>query len=402
MGQRCTVAYPWREGNRLWVWHDGDTFYPRLLSLIETAQNHIFVELYWFASGRVGRQFMVALLAAVARGVQVYCLFDDVGSQALTWADRACLQAGGVHVLFYNPLRARAVFANFRRNHRKLFIVDACAFLGGAGVADEFARSFGEQRWRDVLFEIQGPLVNDCVDHFFDSWLSCSGVPIELDQSETRPLENARWVPDVGGHAERERNGDARPIASVRARLVVGRGARRQPVARSCLTRIRKAKREIWLFTGYFYPNWKWRRALRQAVKRGVLVKLLLPGPYSDHPILAEAGRYYYRYLLHHGVEIHEYQPRFQHMKLLLCDDWVSFGSSNQDRWSQRWNLEANVEAEGAELAIRIKEEFTSDFGEAKRITSAEWSQRKWWRRVWTYVLYRISLSFEAWLSRRK
>jgi phosphatidylserine/phosphatidylglycerophosphate/cardiolipin synthase-like enzyme len=144
------------------------------------------------------------------------------------------------------------------------------------------------------------------------------------------------------------------------------------------------------------------RRALRQAARRGVEVKLLLPGPHSDHPWFAEAGRYYYRYLLAHGVQIYEYQPRFQHMKLLVCDDWVSFGSCNQDRWNQRWNLEANVEVQDAQFATELREIFATDFGQAELIAPDYWRARPWWRRLKTYFLYRVSLALELWLARKK
>ncbi len=35
--------------------------------------------------------------------------------------------------------------------------------------------------------------------------------------------------------------------------------------------------------------------------------------------------------LLRAGVRIHEYQPRFLHLKMVMVDDWVSVGSCNFD-----------------------------------------------------------------------
>lgn len=385
-------AFPWRSGCRLSVLHDGDAFYGRLLQCFALARRNIFIELYWFESGVVAERVFEALAAAVKRGVAVYCILDDIGSYGLTKKDRERLRIAGVFLRFYNPVQTRAIFQNLRRDHRKVFIVDThFAFVGGPGVADPFIGQAGAPCWRDVLFELQGPIVVDFYDYFTQFWRSFSdqSIPIEpgLDSVTCSDLDSA-----VLAHHQ---NCKA-------ARLVLGFGERRQQIKINGLKAIRRAKNEVWYFTGYFYPSWKLRRALRQAAGRGVVVKLLLPGPYSDHPFFAEAGRYYYRYLLRHGVQIFEYQPRFQHMKLLLCDDWVSFGSSNLDRWNQRWNLEANVEVLDADFVCALRQEFVSDFSHAKAIEPALWLDRPWWRRVKTYLIYRISLGVELWLSRRR
>src|SRR5690606_26145988 len=121
--------------------------------------------------------------------------------------------------------------------------------------------------------------------------------------------------------------------------VVIARAGREVEVRRSFVRAVRAAGRRVWLATAYFVPSWKLRRALRRAAHRGVDVRLLLPGPITDHPGVRHAGRRLYSRLLRNGVHIFEYQPRFSHTKLMLCDDWVSTGSSNSDRWNLHWNL---------------------------------------------------------------
>jgi len=121
---------------------------------------------------------------------------------------------------------------------------------------------------------------------------------------------------------------------------------------------------------------------LRAAAKRGVDVRLLLPGPHTDHPAVRHAGRRFYRRLLHAGVRIYEYQPRFQHAKLALIDDWVTVGSSNLDRWNLRWNLEASQEIDAPDLAAATTELFVTDFGASQEYHAHTWGRRSWWSRV--------------------
>ena len=123
------------------------------------------------------------------------------------------------------------------------------------------------------------------------------------------------------------------------------------------------------------------RRRLRHAARRGVDVRLLLSGPLTDHPSISNAGRRYYERLLHNGVRIFEYQPRVLHAKALLCDEWASIGSSNFDRWTLRWNLEANQEIQDADFSQQVRQFLQDGFSDAIEITLENWQRRPWHRR---------------------
>ena len=142
----------------------------------------------------------------------------------------------------------------------------------------------------------------------------------------------------------------------------------------------------VWIATPYFLTTHKLRRALKKARKRNVDVRLLLPGAISDHPWITQAARRYYTRLLKNGIKIFEYQPRFIHTKLILCDEWISVGSSNLDRWNQFWNLDANQVVRDDGLLQQALGMFESDFSASTEITLENWRNRgvlqrllEWW-----------------------
>ena len=366
--------YPWRPGNRIELLVDGENFFPAMLTAIDRAQRFVLLEFYLFESGKVAERFIAALCDASRRGVYVCLLLDDFGAQKLLLRDRQQLLAAGAHLHFYNPLH---YYGNLRRNlfrdHRKLLIADGwLAFTGGTGITDEFETAMQPMGWHDVMLRIQGPVVADWQDLFLRTW--------------RRLAKKTAVFPRMSGQPERD---------GQLARLVLNAPTRME-VKRSLLKQLRQAEQRIWIATAYFIPSWKIRRRLCRAARRGVDVRLLLPGPHTDHPAVRHAGRRYYASLLRNGVRIFEYQPRFLHAKIQLCDDWVSIGSSNIDRWNLRWSLEANQEVRDPQLTSQVAELFEHDFAQSQEMHYSQWRKRPWYLRLpemfWGWV--------DRWLER--
>ncbi len=370
--QKGKYRFPWRRGNRFRLLVDGERFYAEMLASIEAARQHVLLEMYLFESGGVAERFINAFAGAVARGVRVCLLLDGFGAFRLNRRDRQRLIVAGVDLAFHNPLRTDHGHRNLFRDHRKLLLVDGTlAFTGGAGIADVFDPGLHPDRhWHETMLEIRGPVVGDWQALFVESWSRWGERPLQLPT--VPPQETG------GGQPGRV--------------VVQGRFPARSEVMRSHLSRIRRARQRVWFATAYFVPSWKLRRALRRAAGRGIDVRLLLPGPRTDHPAIRHlAGRFFER-LLRAGVRIYEYQPRFLHAKVLLCDDWVSIGSSNLDRWNARWSLEANQELADPVVADEVHALFAADFGNCQEIVYDEWRRRAWFRRLQEAVWTRVSL----------
>jgi phosphatidylserine/phosphatidylglycerophosphate/cardiolipin synthase-like enzyme len=334
---------------------DGPTFFGRMLEAIAASRRSVIVELYLVESGAVADRFIAALSAAAARGVTVIVLLDAFGAMGLKAADRERLLDGGVRLEFYNPLHWRKRLGNLLRDHRKLLLVDGVVgFVGGAGLTDEFDPVHEPAlRWRETMIEIQGPVLADWHALFLRVWQSCGLAAPTLPQPEP--------VPIAGGMA---------------GRVAASERLHRLPVTRAVVARVRTAERRAWIATAYFTPSWTLRRALRAAARRGVDVRLLVPGHRVDHPTIRYAGRRMYASLLRHGVRIFEYQPRFLHAKVVLVDDWSSIGSSNHDRWNLHWNLEANQEIDAPAFAAEVAGMLLADLDSADEIHWADWRRR--------------------------
>lgn len=362
------MIFPWRPDNRFELLLDGPQFFPRMLELIAAAQRQVELELYLLSDGACATQLFDSLCAAARRGVQVRCLFDGFGSLGLLAAQRAQLQAAGVELRLYNPLRWRRGLRNLYRDHRKLLLVDGeYAFVGGTGATDEFWQpADNSHAWHEAMVEIGGPLVADWQELFERQWQAS--------------LERLAWRPKPLHGFRRPPRSPAQ--GSGLGRVAYADGQQHRDILHSLVRALRCSKQRIWLATPYFLPTWKVRQALRKAAARGVDVRLLLTARNTDHPPVRFAGQRYYPRLLKAGVRIFEYEPRFLHLKMMLVDDWVSVGSCNFDRWNLRFNLDANLEAVDPQLSAQVALSFARDFADSREIDLQHWHARPWWQRL--------------------
>jgi cardiolipin synthase A/B len=275
------------------------------------------------------------------------------------------LRSSGVDLVFYNTPRWRTFPRPFLRNHRKLLVTDNTkGFTGGTGLADMFSPAVRpDDYWMDCIVEIAGPVLDDWYRLFAATW-----------------RRSARRALDVQWHAAPAQTPAGRGC------VVAGSGLGTNEIGHSVAKRVRNAGTRVWVATAYFWPSNRLRRALRRAARRGVDVRLLLPGPYTDAPAARAAARLFYGRLLSSGVVIYEYQPRFLHTKLVLCDDWVSMGSSNLDQWGVLWNLEANQEIESAAFAREVETMLVQSSERSVTLRAASEVEHNWSVPLWRLI----------------
>ena len=346
---------------------NGEFFYESQLASIRAAQKSVHLEAYIFDKGEIGRRYIEALAERARAGVKVRLVCDAFGSMGVNDAYFAdLLQAGGV-VSWYNGLRWYRLARINNRTHRELMIVDGrIGFIGGAGIADQWYRNRGAlTRWRDSVIRIEGDVVCHLQATFAGSWLEAHGDILasqDLFAAEGRPAGASvamivNSTPSYGGAS--------------RARILFQ-------------TLIASATKTIHITTPYFLPDKSLAEALIEAVeKRGVQVRILVPGTKSDLLLTRSASRRGYGPLLKAGARVFEYQRSMMHAKILLIDGlWSVVGSTNFDQRSFAINNEVNMAVREPALAQRLEEDFVHDLSDSRELSYDEWLKRPWVERA--------------------
>jgi cardiolipin synthase len=167
----------------------------------------------------------------------------------------------------------------------------------------------------------------------------------------------------------------------------------RMIIRRRYLSHIRTATKRVLIANSYFLPDGAVRRALENAARRGVEVRVIVPR-HSDVPAVAWATRALYARLMKAGVHVHEWTRGVLHAKTALIDGWATTGSYNMDARSWRYNLEANVATDHPDFVAAVERSLRDDLREGEEVDPAQWAKRPWVDRLreWWFYLFRKSL----------
>jgi len=359
---------------------NGTEAFPAMFDAVGRAGACIVLEMYIYADDGTGRTFRDRLVDAARRGVLVMVLVDAVGSWGLPDAFWDELKRAGGMVRRFRPV-SRGMF--LFRNHRKLLLVDdRIAYIGGLNIADEYFHGrAGELPWRDNVVELSGGEVRLLRRSFDRMWTHAEQPFLKAAFSSRRALK------------ERPRSaGGTRFLES-------GPEDLRQPVRKEYRRLIGRAGRGIDLAMGYFYPHGRILRALKQAVQRGVRVRLLVPQN-SDVAVAQWASRGLYGRLLRAGMEVWEYRPTMLHSKLAIIDDMLIAGSANLDIRSGRINYELVAVVNDGAIAGRARKDFDEDLLQADRITLREWRARPLFQKFKEWVSYWLLARLDIFMAR--
>ena len=355
-------------GNRYDVYVNGDEIFPPMLAAIRSARRTISFETYIYWSGRIGQEFADALSERARAGVKVHVLLDWVGSSKMDKRLLEAMEHAGVQVRRFHPPTWYTLNELNNRTHRKILVVDgSTGFTGGVGIADEWSgHAQDPQHWRDTHFRIVGPTVAQLQAVFADNWVKATGVV----------LHGSDYFPRI----EPAASGPAQVFAS-------SPSGGSQSMELMYLLIINAAARSVDLSAAYFVPDEISRDTIVAALKRGVRVRIITPGPHVDAETVRRASRALWGDLLAAGAEIYEYQPTMYHVKVLVVDDLlVSVGSTNFDDRSFHLNDEATLNIFDPAFARRQEEIFARDLAQSRRITLEEWRARPFLDKLWEHA----------------
>ena len=374
------MSRDWIPGNRVALLENGEAFFPRVLDAIDAAREEVLIETFILFEDGVGRRLHASLVAAARRGVRVEVTVDGYGSPDLSNDFVSALTDAGARLRVFDPKPRLLGFRTnlFRRLHRKIVVVDGrYAFVGGINYAEDHLADYGSGAKQDYSVEIQGPAV--AVIHAF--------ALAALDD----PAAPRDW---------REANGVDQPSAGGALVRFVTRDNvfHLTDIERQYLAAIRAASREVLIANAYFLPGYRLLHELHSAAGRGVQVTLIMQGA-PDMPMVANAARRLYPYLLGGGVRVFEYCERPLHGKLALVDsEWSTVGSSNLDPLSLSLNLEANVfvrdRAFNAVVRHRLQQLIDHHCNE---VTEADLPRRTPFRTLSSLIAFHVLRHLPAW-----
>lgn len=355
--QRITGA-PLLDGNALHPLRNGDEAYPAMLDAIARAQSSITLSTYIFAHDRSGLRFADALGAAVARGVEVRVLIDDVGARYSFPTIYGALQKRGVQCAAFMPtfFHWRMPYINLR-NHRKLLVIDGVTgFTGGMNIRhNNVLADGGRDAVQDLHFRVEGPVVAQLQQAFAEDWAfttreRLSGPPWFADPP-ARGNILARGIPD-GPDEDRDK---------LRSVLLA---------ALAC------ARRRVRITTPYFLPDAAIISALNTCAVRGVEVDIVIPLQ-NNLRTVGWACQAQLWQVLERGCRVWRTPPPFDHTKVFVVDDaWSSIGSGNWDARSLRLNFEFNLECYSPQLAAELNARIDEKIAGAREATLSELDAR--------------------------
>lgn len=373
----------WTRGNDIELLENGEAFFPRVFDDIAAARREVLIETFIWFDDQIGRQLRDALIAAAGRGVDVDITVDGYGSAALDKDFITGLTDAGVRLHVFGPLPpVMGMQPNlFRRLHRKLVAIDQrIAYVGGINYSDEHMRYYGDKSKQDYAVRVTGPVVDDI--HTF-----CRSTIGAEQRHRRRNLRGLlRWLP----------RGWARPDQGAQV-LFVTRDNHNQRTAIEAMYRLglRSAQRDIILMNAYFFPGYRFLRAMRQAVQRGVRVRLVLQGEPDKDYVKFAAGTLY-DHLLKIGVEVYEFMERPSHAKVaVMDDDWATVGSSNLDPFSLSLNLEANLFIRDPAFTETLRQRLEALLdAHGRRVTRDEVARRSPLWHLWRWMGYHLLRHF--------
>jgi cardiolipin synthase len=359
---------PLFRGGDVTILQNGDAFFPAMLEAIRAARDSINFETYIFEPDEIGLQFIEAFKERARAGVEVRFLIDGFGGLKLRKRYRDDLQKAGVKVQRFRPFALRNLVRMYRREHRRATVIDGrVGFTGGAAISKKWKGNVtNKHEWRDSMTRVTGPMVAGIQSAFAENWVYCTSEVI------VGPRFFPRLDPGPG------------PCG---LSIVSSPSDSMQPIRLLFWLSFINAHKRLWISNSYFIPDARLRRAVIDRARKGVDVRVLVPGNHTDAVPVQAAGQSYYEELLEAGVRVFEYQPAMMHAKTVVIDgSWSIVGSANMDERSMELNEENVLGISDQAFAESIERGLLEDYGRSREILLEEWRKRSLLKRGFEWL----------------
>ena len=336
----------------------GEDMFADMCEDLKKAQKFVYIEYFIIQRGKFWDTLVDILAERAAAGVDVRVMYDDLGSIATySVKDIMDLQDKGIMCIPFNPFFLIKSQLN-NRDHRKIMVIDGLvAYSGGVNLADEYINEihpFG--RWKDIGFRITGDAVKSYTYMFVEFWNAF------VKKEESKIDAFLIRFPEVELTKE---NGYILPYYD---------SPMREEHTSNILfsEMLSSATDYVWFYTPYLMLGDTLFDAFIRAARRGVDVRIIMPG-IPDKKLVYRLSRSYYKDLIAAGVKIYEYTPGFVHAKAFIADDKIcGVGTVNLDYRSLFLHFECNSVFYKADVLDALKQDYLDSLAECKTVTAED------------------------------
>ena len=350
------VNYPVTTNNDVNYYPLGEIAFDEIIKELKKAKNFIFLEYFIIAHGKMWDTILDVLKEKAASGVEVRLMYDDLGCvSTLKPSYPKELKEYGINCVVFNKLSPLSGIIMNNRDHRKILIIDGkVAFSGGINLADEYinhTHPFGH--WKDNGIKVVGDAVWNFTVMFLTMWNSFDKIDNDYNKYKYTHDKKSEHKGYVIPYGETPLDNE---IAGQNIYLNI----------------INQANDYVYICTPYLIIDTDMLNALILAARRGVDVRVVIPG-IPDKKIVYALSESYAEPLVNEGVKVYKYTPGFVHAKVFVADDKMStVGTINLDYRSLYLHFECGVYMENTKCIFYVKKDLEEMISKSKELSEKD------------------------------
>ena len=348
--------YPVTTNNDVSYYPLGEIAFKEMIKELKKANKFIFFEYFIVAPGKMWNSILEILKEKAKQGVEVRVMYDDLGCfSSLKSSYPKELEKYGIKCVVFNKLTPVSGIIMNNRDHRKILVIDGkVAFSGGINIADEYINEkvkYGH--WKDNGIKVSGDAVWNYTVMFLTIWNAFKKTDSNYEKYKYKYPKSKEHKGYVIPYGETPLDEE-----------VTGQNI--------YLNIINQANDYVYICTPYLIIDTDMINALTLAAKRGVDVRIIIPG-IPDKKIVYSLSESYIEPLVKYGVKVYRYTPGFVHSKMFLADDNIAtVGTINLDYRSLYLHFECGLYLENVKCIKEIKNDMIDTLDKSKEVSRKE------------------------------
>lgn len=348
--------YPVTTNNDVSYYPLGEIAFKEMIKELKKANEFIFFEYFIVAPGKMWNSILEILKEKAKQGVEVRVMYDDLGCfSSLKSSYPKELEKYGIKCVVFNKLTPVSGIIMNNRDHRKILVIDGkVAFSGGINIADEYINEkvkYGH--WKDNGIKVSGDAVWNYTVMFLTIWNAFKKTDSNYEKYKYKYPKSKEHKGYVIPYGETPLDEE-----------VTGQNI--------YLNIINQANDYVYICTPYLIIDTDMINALILAAKRGVDVRIIIPG-IPDKKVVYSLSESYIEPLVKYGVKVYRYTPGFVHSKMFLADDNIAtVGTINLDYRSLYLHFECGLYLENVKCIKEIKNDMIDTLDKSKEVSRKE------------------------------